>query len=69
MRYQVIEEFADMQNNGKVYTVGETFPHEGVDPKRISELASYTNRLGVPLIKKSDTRSETKKKRARKAEE
>ena len=50
--YKVIKRFRDLQDNNHAYSVGETFPHNGieVDAKRIAELASDKNRLGVPLI-------------------
>ena len=50
--YKVIKSFTDLQDNNYAYSVGDTFPHNGVevDADRIAELASYKNRLGVPLI-------------------
>ena len=49
--YRVIKAFTDLRNH-HAYSVGDTFPHNGVDvdAKRIAELASDKNRLGVPLI-------------------
>ena len=51
--YRVLMRFCDLQDNNYVYSVGDTFPHNGVevDAERIAELASVKNRLGVPLIK------------------
>ena len=49
--YRVVKRFYDLKAN-HAYSVGETFPHDGVDvdAERLSELASENNRLGVPLI-------------------
>lgn len=49
--YRVVKRFYDLKANHS-YSVGDTFPHNGieVDAKRIEELASGNNRLGVPLI-------------------
>ena len=50
--YKVVKRFRDLQDNNHAYSVGDTFPHSGVevDAERIAELASDKNRLGVPLI-------------------
>lgn len=50
--YKVIKRFRDLKDNNHAYSVGDTFPHNGVDvdAERIAELASDKNRLGVPLI-------------------
>ena len=50
--YRVLMRFCDLQDNNYVYSVGDTFPHNGVevDVERIAELASDKNRLGTPLI-------------------
>ena len=50
--YKVIKRFRDLKDNNHAYSVGDTFPHNGVevDAERIEELASDKNRLGVPLI-------------------
>ena len=50
--YKVIKSFTDLQDNNHAYSVGDTFPHKGVevDAERIAELASDKNRLGVQLI-------------------
>ena len=62
--YKVIKSFTDLQDNNHAYSVGDTFPHNGVevDAERIAELASAKNRLGVPLIEEI----EEKPKRTRK---
>ena len=50
--YRVIKSFTDLQDNNYAYSVGETFPRNGVEAgaERISELASDKNLQGVPLI-------------------
>ena len=50
--YRVLHKFYDLQDNNHAYSVGDTFPHSGVevDAERIAELASDKNRLGIPLI-------------------
>ena len=50
--YKVIKPFYDLKDNNHVYSVGDTFPHDGVDvgAERIAELSSYKNLQGVPLI-------------------
>ena len=62
--YRVIKAFTDLQDNKHAYSVGDTFPHNGieVDAERIAELASDKNRRGVPLIEEIAE----KPKRARK---
>ena len=52
--YRVVHKFYDLKDNNHAYSVGDTFPHNGVkvDAERIAELASVNNRLGVPLIEK-----------------
>ena len=48
--YKVVKAFRDLQTND-VYAVGDKFPHSGVvSTKRIDELASGKNKMGVPLI-------------------
>ena len=67
--YRVINRFFDLQDNNHAYSVGDTFPHNGVevDAERIAELASDKNRLGVPLIK--ETPKKPKKKAVKKVVE
>ena len=62
--YKVIKSFTDLKDNNHAYSVGDTFPHDGVEvgAERVAELASDKNRLGVPLIEEIAE----KPKRARK---
>lgn len=50
--YRVVHKFYDLKDNNHAYSVGDTFPHNGVDVDagRIAELASDKNRMGVQLI-------------------
>ena len=50
--YKVIKPFYDLKDNNHVYSVGDTFPHDGVEvgAERIAELSSDKNLQGVPLI-------------------
>lgn len=65
--YRVVHKFYDLKDNNHAYSVGDTFPHNGVDAERIAELASDKNRLGVPLIEEIAERS--KRTRKKKEEE
>ena len=67
--YRVIHKFYDLKDNNHAYSVGDTFPHSGieVDTERIEELASDKNRLGVPLIE--EVVEKPKRTRKQKAEE
>ena len=50
--HRVVHKFYDLQDNNHAYSVGDTFPRNGVevDVERIAELASDKNKLGVQLI-------------------
>ena len=64
--YKVIKSFTDLQDNNHAYSVGDTFPRNGVevDAERIAELASDKNRLSVPLIKEiAEKPKRTRKKK------
>lgn len=67
--YRVIKSFTDLQDNNYAYSVGDTFPHNGVevDAERIAELASDKNLQGVPLIE--GVEEKPKRKRKKKSEE
>ena len=62
--YKVIKYFTDLQDNNYAYSVGDTFPRNGVEvgAERIAELSSDKNLQGVPLIEEVVEKS----KRARK---
>ena len=64
--YRVIKTFTDLQDNNHVYSVGDTFPHNGVevDAERIAELASDKNRRHIPLIEEiAEKPKRTRKKK------
>lgn len=50
--YKVIRYFTDLQDNGRPYTPGDTFPRDGfaVTSERLTELSTAANKQGVPLI-------------------
>ena len=73
--FKVIAEFYDLQDSGRRYLPGDTFPRQGltVTADRLEMLASGNNRCGYPLIAKVEdetpAESETTKptrKRAKK---
>ncbi|MBN8253604.1 hypothetical protein [Priestia flexa] len=52
MKYKVIREFKDLQDNNHIYRVGNKYPRSGrVKNERIKELSGYENKRNVPLIK------------------
>ena len=67
--YRVIHKFYDLKNNNHAYSVGDTFPHNGVDigSERIAELSSDRNLQGVPLIEEVEEKQ--KRTRKKKSEE
>lgn len=53
MKYKVIYPFIDLQDNNKLYELGESFPkpaNKKVTKKRIDELLSNKNKFGAPVI-------------------
>lgn len=48
----MIERFADLQDDNRIYEAGDTYPRPGFDvsPERLAELAGSDNRTGEPLI-------------------
>ena len=66
--YRVVQKFYDLKDNNHAYSVGDTFPHNGVEvgAERVAELASDKNRLGVPLIE--EIKEKPKRTRKQKAE-
>ena len=64
--YRVVHKFYDLKDNNHAYSVGDTFPHNGVEVEveRIAELASDKNRMGVPLIEEvAEKQKRTRKKK------
>ena len=67
--YKVIVKFADLEDNGHIYNVGDEYPREGLDPtvERIAFLASNANKLNTPVIEiipEPEEVQETPKKRS-----
>jgi hypothetical protein len=50
--FKVVNKFYDLKDNNHCYYVGDKFPHNGkkVSDKRIAELSSNKNKMGIPLI-------------------
>lgn len=50
--YKVTRYFTDLQDNGYVYRVGDSFPRPNlqVSDERLKELSTSENKQGVPLI-------------------
>ena len=65
--YKVIKSFYDLKDNNHVYSVGDTFPRNGVEAgaERVAELSSDKNLQGVPLIEEiSEKPKRTRKKKS-----
>lgn len=64
--YRVIKYFTDLQDNRHPYSVGDIFPHKGiqVSEERFAELSGCNNKQGVPLIQFEE---ESKKKTVKKS--
>lgn len=56
MRYTVIRDFTDLQDNNFKYRVGDEFPRPGmkVSDERIDELSTTKNRRGLPMIEEKE---------------
>ena len=71
--FKVVKRFYDLKDNNHAYSVGDIFPHSKakVSEKRIAELSSNKNKLGVPLIEEIHEKSSKKatKKAVKKTEE
>ena len=67
--YRVIKAFRDLKDNNRLYSVGDTFPHNGVEAcaERVAELSSDKNLQGVPLIE--EVAEKPKRTRKKKDEE
>ena len=52
--FKVIKFFTDIQDHDHAYRVGDEFPRKGltVSEARLAELASASNKRGIPLIEK-----------------
>ena len=54
MKYIVLSEFADLQDEEHVYGIGDEYPRKGYSPsaERVDELSTWKNLLHKPLIQK-----------------
>lgn len=59
MEYRVIERFKDLQDNDRVYEVGDAYQGPK-SKKRIAELSGEENKIGKPLIEKVNEKSDKK---------
>lgn len=59
MEYRVIERFKDLQDNDRVYEVGDVYQGPK-SKKRIAELSGEENKIGKPLIEKVNEKSDIK---------
>lgn len=68
--YKVVKFFTDLQDDNHPYNVGDSFPRSGVivTEQRIAELASNSNKQGVPLIKAVEEKKAPVKKGKKAAE-
>lgn len=50
--FKVVKKFYDLKDNNHAYYEGDIYPHNKVkvSEKRIAELSSNKNKMGVPLI-------------------
>ena len=62
--YRVIVFFTDLQDNNQPYTVGDTFPREGleVSADRLAELSGCDNLRKMPLIELVEEAPKPKKR-------
>jgi len=62
MAYKVIRTFADADDDGRVYKIGQVYPHKDseVNPskERIKILSSANNDAGSPCIKATKSKAE-----------
>ena len=56
MKYVATCKFRDLQDKGRIYEKGDTYPRRGLkkDESRIKELATNANKSGKPLIKAAE---------------
>lgn len=50
--YRAVEQFADLQDNNYIYSIGEIYPRKGHSPteERLKELSGTENKVGKPVI-------------------
>lgn len=57
MKYIVVKKFRDLQDDNRVYEVGEEYQGKKT-PARIKELSTNENQIGAPLIRKEEEKKE-----------
>lgn len=68
MEYRVIERFKDLQDNNRIYEVGDIY-QGSKSKKRIAELSGDENKIGKVLIEKIDEVQTSDEKADEKASE
>ena len=73
--FKVVKRFYDLKDNNHAYYEGDIYPHNKakVSEKRIDELSSNKNKMGVPLIEEipevvEEPKKEKKSKSVEKAD-
>lgn len=51
--YKVVHRFIDLEDNNRLYEVGDIYPTADKTKERIDFLKSDKNKIGVPVIKYS----------------
>ena len=56
---KVLKDFSDLQDKNFIYKAGDEYPRPGYTPseKRIAELASSKNKIGVPVIEAEEPKT------------
>lgn len=64
--FKVVYQFADLEDDGYIYQIGDDYPRKGVEPlkERILELSSKNNKIGKPLIEEIKDRPKKKSAKA-----
>lgn len=64
--FKVVKRFYDLKDNNHAYYEGDIYPHNKakVSEKRIAELSSNKNKMGVPLIEEIPEKPEKAIKKA-----
>ncbi|GGC88075.1 hypothetical protein [Enterococcus wangshanyuanii] len=66
--YTVIEKFRDLQDNNKIYEIGDEYTGKK-SKKRLAELTTEKNKIGKPLIILEEDDQEEKETEELEAEE
>ncbi len=65
--FRVIKYFTDLQDKGRPYNIGDTYPRDGltVSEERITELSGSNNKQHTPLIERIEPEKKATKKKGR----